>query len=79
MLQPALGLVLTVRKSTMSFPVLFSLAVLSILRRVMSFAPTSGTDELVAAAWYTGWHATAGFPLSDVSWGKYNTMIYSFA
>ncbi|KAN0091397.1 glycoside hydrolase family 18 protein [Tylopilus felleus] len=44
----------------------------------MSF-PTSGTDELVAAAWYTGWHATAGFPLSDVSWGQYNTMIYSFA
>ncbi|KAG1890240.1 glycoside hydrolase family 18 protein [Suillus subluteus] len=33
----------------------------------------------VAGAWYTGWHATEGYPLSDVSWDKYNTMYYSFA
>ncbi|OAX39727.1 glycoside hydrolase family 18 protein [Rhizopogon vinicolor AM-OR11-026] len=33
----------------------------------------------VAAAWYAGWHATEGFPLSAVSWDKYNTMYYSFA
>ena len=54
-----------------------SLTVLSILQRVVSLASTSG--EPVAAAWYTGWHATEGFPLSDVSWDKYNTLYYSFA
>ncbi|KAG2358104.1 chitinase [Suillus spraguei] len=31
----------------------------------------------VMAAWYTSSHATE-FPLSSVSWGKYNTMYYSF-
>ncbi|KAH7906170.1 glycoside hydrolase family 18 protein [Hygrophoropsis aurantiaca] len=36
-------------------------------------------DSFVAGAWYTGWHATEGFPLSKVSWEKYNTLIYSFA
>ncbi|KAG8214134.1 glycoside hydrolase family 18 protein [Butyriboletus roseoflavus] len=58
----------------MSFALL-SLTVLSVLQRVTSLAPTSP----VAAAWYAGWHATVGFPLSDVSWDKYNTLIYSFA
>ena len=62
----------------MSFAV-FSLTVLSILQRVTSLAPTPATNEPVAAAWYTGWHATEGFPLSAVSWDKYNTLIYSFA
>ncbi|KAG2148689.1 glycoside hydrolase family 18 protein [Suillus bovinus] len=33
----------------------------------------------VVATWYAGWHATEGFPLSSVSWNKYNTMYYSFA
>jgi len=33
----------------------------------------------VKAAWYAGWHATDGFPLSSVSWDKYNTLYYSFA
>ncbi|PPQ70436.1 hypothetical protein CVT26_013930 [Gymnopilus dilepis] len=33
----------------------------------------------VAAAWYAGWHATAGFPLSKVSWSKYTHLTYSFA
>ncbi|KIK41262.1 glycoside hydrolase family 18 protein [Suillus luteus UH-Slu-Lm8-n1] len=33
----------------------------------------------VKAAWYAGWHATKGFPLSSVSWDKYNTLYYSFA
>jgi GH18 family chitinase len=33
----------------------------------------------VIAAWYAGWHATDGFPLSSVSWDKYNTLYYSFA
>jgi len=54
---------------------LLSLAVLSILHRVTSLASTNGP---VAAAWYAGWHAT-DFPLSSVSWAKYNTLIYSFA
>ncbi|KAG2039741.1 glycoside hydrolase family 18 protein [Suillus americanus] len=33
----------------------------------------------IAAAWYAGWHATEGFPLSSISWEKYNTLFYSFA
>ncbi|KAG0692802.1 glycoside hydrolase family 18 protein, partial [Suillus ampliporus] len=33
----------------------------------------------VVATWYAGWHATEGFPLSSVSWEKYNTLYYSFA
>ncbi|KAG2135820.1 glycoside hydrolase family 18 protein [Suillus clintonianus] len=33
----------------------------------------------VVATWYAGWHATEGFPLSSVSWDKYNTLYYSFA
>ncbi|KAG2039671.1 glycoside hydrolase family 18 protein [Suillus americanus] len=33
----------------------------------------------VIATWYAGWHATDGFPLSSVSWDKYNTLYYSFA
>ncbi|KAG9316849.1 glycoside hydrolase superfamily [Chiua virens] len=33
----------------------------------------------VAAAWYTGWHASEGFPLSTIPWNNYNTLIYSFA
>ncbi|KAF9232670.1 glycoside hydrolase superfamily [Melanogaster broomeanus] len=42
-------------------------------------AQTCRPSEPVAAAWYAGWHATTGFPLSDISWEKYNTLIYSFA
>ncbi|KAF8444895.1 glycoside hydrolase family 18 protein [Boletus edulis BED1] len=63
----------------MSFAALFSLTVLSIVHRVTSLATASGTYEPVAAAWYAGWHATEGFPLSAVSWDKYNTLFYSFA
>ena len=59
----------------MSFALL-SLTALSVLHRVV---PSSCTDEPVAAAWYAGWHATEGFPLSDISWDKYTTLIYSFA
>ncbi|KIJ18459.1 chitinase [Paxillus involutus ATCC 200175] len=33
----------------------------------------------VAAAWYTGWRALDGLPLSDVSWDRYNTLIYAVA
>ncbi|KAG1739806.1 glycoside hydrolase family 18 protein [Suillus occidentalis] len=33
----------------------------------------------VAGAWYAGWHATNGYPISEISWDKYNTMYYSFA
>ena len=64
--------------SAMSF-VLLILAVLSILQCGVSLAPRSGANEPVAAAWYAAWHATTGFPLSAVSWDKYNTLIYSFA
>ncbi|KAG1829648.1 chitinase [Suillus variegatus] len=47
-----------------------------------SFAAHSNaarSTKPVAAAWYAGWHATAGFPLSSIVWEKYNTLYYSFA
>jgi chitinase len=40
---------------------------------------SSAYASKVAGAWYAGWHATEGYPLSNVSWDKYNTMYYSFA
>lgn len=39
---------------------------------------TSSTVEMVAAAYYTGWHA-ANFTLDDMSWDKYTHLIYAFA
>jgi hypothetical protein len=33
----------------------------------------------VAAAWYAGWHAKNGFPLSKVPWSKYTHLTYAFA
>ncbi|THH05683.1 hypothetical protein EW145_g4627 [Phellinidium pouzarii] len=39
---------------------------------------TNATEvEMVASAWYTGWHAT-DFPLSNVSWYKYTHLTYAF-
>ncbi|KAG1739311.1 glycoside hydrolase family 18 protein [Suillus lakei] len=40
---------------------------------------SSAHASTVAGAWYAGWHATNGYPLSNVSWDKYTTMYYSFA
>ncbi|KDR84013.1 hypothetical protein GALMADRAFT_56576 [Galerina marginata CBS 339.88] len=36
-------------------------------------------ESKVASAWYAGWHADTGFPLSKVSWSKYTHLTYSFA
>ncbi|OAX39729.1 glycoside hydrolase family 18 protein [Rhizopogon vinicolor AM-OR11-026] len=48
-----------------------------------SVQATSGairsSGSYVQAAWYAGYHATVGYPLSAVPWDKYNTMYYSFA
>ncbi|KAF8169494.1 chitinase [Pholiota molesta] len=41
--------------------------------------PPKAGGNTVAAAWYAGWHADAGFPLSDVSWSKYTHLTYAFA
>ncbi|KAI5117392.1 hypothetical protein M0805_007783 [Coniferiporia weirii] len=42
---------------------------------------TNGTNvkevEMVASAWYTGWHA-GDFPLNNVSWDKYTQLTYAF-
>lgn len=38
---------------------------------------TNSTVDMVAAAYYTGWHA-ANFTLDDVSWEKYTHLIYAF-
>ncbi|KAF9232667.1 chitinase [Melanogaster broomeanus] len=62
--------------SVITFPLLaLSLALPQTYALPRRATPASGS---VAAAWYAGWHST-GFPLSDVSWEKYNTLIYSFA
>ncbi|KAI0268808.1 glycoside hydrolase family 18 protein [Gloeopeniophorella convolvens] len=45
------------------------------LVRASNLASRNG---LVAASWYTGWHAD-DVPLSKVSWSKYTHMTYSFA
>ncbi|KAL0579745.1 hypothetical protein V5O48_002239 [Marasmius crinis-equi] len=38
-----------------------------------------GHHKPIAAAWYAGWHANEGFPLSKISWDKYTYLTYSFA
>jgi chitinase len=35
-------------------------------------------SKTVAAAWYAGWHSS-DFTLQNVSWSKYNSVIYAFA
>lgn len=42
-------------------------------------APNNTRSDKVAAAWYAGWHATAGYPLSSVPWSKYTHLTYAFA
>ncbi|KZP14641.1 glycoside hydrolase family 18 protein [Athelia psychrophila] len=39
---------------------------------------TGNTSAMVATAWYAGWHGD-DFPLANVSWAKYTSMIYAFA
>ena len=39
---------------------------------------TNATVDMVAAAYFAGWHAD-NFTLDDVSWEKYTHMIYAFA
>lgn len=46
---------------------------------VSASKPTAeSTPSPVMGAWYTSSHAAKEFPLSSVSWRKYNTMYYSF-
>ncbi|KAG9123461.1 hypothetical protein FRC07_014912 [Ceratobasidium sp. 392] len=40
--------------------------------------PRPASKQPVAATWFASWHAQ-DFPLSNVSWSKYTTVIYSFA
>jgi len=35
--------------------------------------------EFVASAWFAGWHANMGFPVSSISWDKYTHLTYAFA
>ncbi|KAG1854388.1 glycoside hydrolase family 18 protein [Suillus tomentosus] len=48
-------------------------------RSIAAHSNAAHSAKPVAAAWYAGWHATAGFPLSSIVWEKYNTLYYSFA
>ncbi|KAG6850901.1 hypothetical protein H0H93_006727 [Arthromyces matolae] len=54
------------------------LAGLSVIA-VPVFCSPAPSNLKVAAAWYAGWHATTGFPLSNVTWSKYTHLTYSFA
>ena len=38
----------------------------------------NSTVDMVAAAWYTGWHAQ-NFTVANVSWDKYTHLTFSFA
>ncbi|KAG1725270.1 glycoside hydrolase family 18 protein [Suillus paluster] len=49
------------------------------LSAVSASTPAARSTTPIVATWYAGWHATEGFPLSSVSWEKYNTIYYSFA
>ncbi|KAG1737910.1 glycoside hydrolase family 18 protein [Suillus paluster] len=49
------------------------------LSAVSASTPAARSISPVIGTWYAGWHATEGFPLSSISWGKYNTLYYSFA
>jgi len=42
-------------------------------------AAADNKHSRVAAAWYAGWHADSGYPLSKVSWSKYTHLTYAFA
>jgi chitinase len=45
--------------------------------------PNASSVDMVAATWFAGWHAFPGvtpqFAVSNVSWDKYTSVIYSFA
>ena len=53
-------------------------ATTSITQNDSTSAPANDTVDMVAAAWYTSWHAE-NFTLTNVSWGKYTHMTFSFA
>ncbi|TFK20366.1 endochitinase [Coprinopsis marcescibilis] len=58
-----------------SFLYLYSACVLLLFSRFDDVRAQSK----VAAAWYAGWHAKTGYPLSKVSWNKYTHLTYAFA
>ncbi|KAJ8588522.1 glycoside hydrolase family 18 protein [Rhizopogon salebrosus TDB-379] len=60
-----------------TFVILPLFALSAVCAKIPAARPRSTSS--VAATWYAGWHATEGFPLSSVSWEKYNTVYYSFA
>jgi hypothetical protein len=66
-----------------SSSILFSLlataiSVLDARGRVQAEPVNGLTNRTLSMAWYTGWHAAA-FPLSKVSWAKYDLLFYAFA
>lgn len=49
----------------------------SVIARAVPLTRRNG--QPIAAAWFAGWHASDGFPVSSINWKKYNTLVYSFA
>jgi chitinase len=61
-----------------AYPASFTI-MLPLLAASLVFLPSvQAQTSQVAATWYAGWHATE-YPLSSVSWSKYNTVYYAFA
>ncbi|KAG1725422.1 glycoside hydrolase family 18 protein [Suillus paluster] len=52
---------------------------LLLLTACITLLTSAQASSNIAGAWYYGWHATQGAPVSNISWDKYNTMYYSFA
>ncbi|KAG2078201.1 glycoside hydrolase family 18 protein [Suillus decipiens] len=57
---------------------IFAVPLLALCSVSASKPTAESTPSPVMGAWYTSSHAAKDFPLSSVSWRKYNTMYYSF-
>jgi len=55
-----------------------SLVLQSSVHATLDVLRLSNVPSQVKAAWYTDWRVEY-YPLTNVSWSKYNTMYYGFA
>ncbi|KAI0085037.1 chitinase [Irpex rosettiformis] len=57
---------------------LASAALAGYVARDGTASTTNSTVDMVAAAWYTGWHSQ-NFTVANISWDKYTHLTFSFA